>query len=224
MSKSIIPWIATDRVTSLLKELYADAAIKDPLARASASGIKPTGDDIPVFFKSMRKAYMAVGWEFGKLLYSLARTTHAKTIVEFGTSFGVSTIFLAAALRDNGGGKLITTEYDAEKSEQARRNLAATGLEEWVDFRVGDARESLTDSPDQIDMLFLDGAKELYIEVLKLLEPRFRSGSVIASDNTDHDGMESFLAYIQNPANGYISSAILTSGERGKAHEISIRH
>jgi predicted O-methyltransferase YrrM len=90
---------------------------------------------------SLRKAYLPVGREFGNLLYALARSSKSKTVVEFGTSFGISTIFLASAIRDNGDGKVITTEFDPENAERAKKNLAAAGLEEWVEFRVGNALE-----------------------------------------------------------------------------------
>lgn len=218
-------WITTSQVTELLDALYADAARQDPLAWTAAeqSGvIQQSGLN---FFKGMRKAYMAIGPEFGRLLYSLVRATGAKTVVEFGTSYGVSTIFLASAVRDNGGGMVITTEFDAEKAEQARKNLATAGLDEFVEFRVGDALETLTSSPlPEIDMIFLDGAKELYIEVLRLLEKNLRSGGIVASDNTDHDNMKSFLEYIRDPGNGYTSAAIFTNGHRGKAHEVTVRN
>jgi hypothetical protein len=141
--------------------------------------------------------------------------------VEFGTSFGISTIFLASAIRDNGVGRLIITEFEPAKADRARENLAAA--EEWVELRIGDVRGTLSDSPRDIDLIFLDGAKELYFDVLKLLEPHLRAGGIVASDNTDHDGLEPFLSHVRHPSNGYISSAIFTSGPRGKAHEISIR-
>lgn len=217
-------WITTPQVTELLASLYADAAINDPLARKEAEESGALKNPDAPFFKVMRKAYMAIGPEFGHLLYSLARATKAKTIVEFGTSFGVSTIYLASAIRDNGGGKVITTEFEPDKAEQAKKNLAAAGLTEFVEFRVGDALETLLPTPAQVDMIFLDGAKHLYIEVLRLLEPSLPSGGIVASDNTDHEGMESFLAYIRNPANGYTSAAILTEGHRGKAHEVTVRN
>jgi len=173
----------------------------------------------------MRKAYMPVGPGFGHLLYSLARSVKAKTVVEFGTSFGISTIFLASAIRDNGEGKVITTEFDPDKAERAKRNLTAAGLDEWVEFRVGDALKTLSNPPREIDIIFLDGAKELYLDVLKLLEPHLRPLGIIASDNTDHDGMEAFLDYVRNPGNGYTSSAILTAGgHRPRGHEITIRN
>jgi predicted O-methyltransferase YrrM len=178
------------------------------------------------FYKEMRKAYMAVGPDFGRLLYSLARSTKAKTVVEFGTSFGISTIFLSSAVRDNGEGKVITTEFDPEKAERAMTNLTTAGLDEWVEVRVGDALETLQSNPPrEIDMIFLDGAKGLYLDVLRLLEPHLRTAGIVASDNTDHEGMEAFLDYIRNPGNGYTSSAILTAGGHGtRGHEVTVRN
>jgi predicted O-methyltransferase YrrM len=217
------PWITTAQVTKLLEELYADAQRNDPSARRSAMDTESEDDSVLGFYRSMRMAYMAIGWEFGRLLYGLARSVQADSIVEFGTTFGISTIFLASAIRDNGGGRLITTEFEPSKMARARKNLAAAGVEEWVEFRTGDARETLLDSPRDIDMIFLDGAKELYLDVLKLLEPQLRAGGIVASDNTDHDGLEPFLSHVRSPSNGYISSAIFTGGSGGKAHEISIR-
>jgi predicted O-methyltransferase YrrM len=212
------------QVTEVLDALYADAAKSDALRRNTVRGAEAAGKTEADFYKAARKSYMAVGRDFGNLLYNLARSAKAKTIVEFGTSFGISTIFLASAIRDNGSGKVITTEFEPEKAEQAKRNLVAAGLEQWVEFRVGDALETLSDPPREIDMIFLDGAKSLYFGVLKLLEPQLRSGGIVASDNTDHDGMAAFLNYIRDSCNGYTSAAILTNGERGKAHEITLRH
>jgi predicted O-methyltransferase YrrM len=211
--------ITTSPVTGLLAALYADAEANDPQAHQQARHL-----DKKDFFQGMRKAYMAIGPEFGHLLYSLTRATRAKTVVEFGTSFGVSTIYLAAAVRDNGGGTVITTEFQAGKAEQAGKNLADAGLGDLVEFRVGDALQTLAQPPREIDLVFLDGAKELYLPVLRLLEPSLRSGAIIASDNTDHEDMADFLAYIRTPANGYTSAAICTNGHRGKAHEVTVRN
>jgi predicted O-methyltransferase YrrM len=215
--------LTSPQAASLLDSLYADAAKNDPLAfqAAQEAGLRSKGE--AEFYKGMGKAYMAVGREFGHLLYSLVRGTKAKTVVEFGTSFGISTVYLAAAVRDNGSGRIITTEFESGKAAQAKKNLAAAGLDDLVEFRIGDALETLAHVSGEVDFLFLDGAKGLYLSVLKLLEPRLRPGSLVASDNTDHDGMESFLAHIRNPANGYLTSAILTDAQRPRGHEITIR-
>jgi predicted O-methyltransferase YrrM len=216
-------WITHPVVTDLLTTLYADAAKNDPLARKAAMEAGETEAD---YYKAMRKAYVPVPEEFGNLLYSLVRSVKAKIVIEFGTSFGISTIFLASAIRDNGAGKLVTTEFVPEKAEQAKKNLAAVGLEDWVDFRIGDALETLkADLPGEIDLVLLDGAKGLYFKVLRLLEPHLRSGAIVASDNTDHKSLEAFLGYVRNPENGYTSTAILTTrADVTRPHEISIRN
>lgn len=213
------------QVQTLLDTLYADATTNDPLVHKAVREAGVSHQNEADFFKAMRHAYMPVSREFGNLLYAIARSARAKTIVEFGTSFGVSTIFLAAAVRDNGGGTVISTEYEAEKATRATANLAAAGLAQYVEIRVGDALKTLqVEPPRSIDLLLLDGAKSMYRDVLTLVEPDLRTGAIIASDNTDHDGVESLLDYVRTPENGYMSAAILTSRQqRNMGHEISIR-
>jgi predicted O-methyltransferase YrrM len=220
-------WISTPTVRTLLEDLYSEALKNDPLVHQAAAQAGQGDESQPFeYYKARRTASMPVTPEFGRLLYTFARALRAKTIVEFGTSFGISTIFLASALRDNGQGKVITTEFEPEKAERAKKNLAAAGLAEWVEFRVGDARESLKSHPPRdIDLLLLDGAKGLYLSVLQLVEPGLGSGSVVACDNTDMAGLESFLGYIRQPENGYTASAILTTVlETSKGHEIALRN
>jgi predicted O-methyltransferase YrrM len=140
----------------------------------------------------------------GALLYMLARSTGARTIVEFGTSFGISTLHMAAALNDNGGGKLITSEFEPSKIVVARRNLAEGGLIDLVEFRAGDALQTLrADLPDAIDLLLLDGAKALYPDVLAIVENRLKPGAFVIADNADYS--PDYIAYVRDPANGYLS-------------------
>jgi len=217
--------LTNPEVTDLLENLYADAFANDrTIDRAAQEAVPANAPEIE-YYKAARRRYMPVSPAFGRMLYSLARTANARTIVEFGTSFGLSTIHLAAAIRDNGAGKVITTEFIPEKTEQAKKNLTVAGLVDCVEFRVGDAIAQLqANLPAEIDLVFLDGAKGLYLDVLKVLEPRLRRGAIVASDNTDHDGMEAFLHHVQTPGNGYVSSAILTESHGGtRGHEVSIR-
>ncbi len=148
---------------------------------------------------------LAVSRETGVLLYMLARSGGVKTIVEFGTSFGISTLHLAAALRDNGGGHLITTEFEPTKAERAQEHLTAGGLADLVEIRLGDALQTLAvDLPETIDLVLLDGAKALYPEVLALLESRLRPGAFIVADNADY--APDYLERMRSPANGYLST------------------
>jgi predicted O-methyltransferase YrrM len=217
-----ISWITTLRVTELLDQLYAQAAKANALLRHVSKRSDETPED---YANALRMAYRPVGREFGELLYAFVRSSKAKAVVEFGTSFGISTIFLAAALRDNGGGKLITTEVDVVVARRATKNLATAGLDTWVEIRPGDALETLkTGLPREIDFVLLDGKRALYLDVLKLLEPRLKPGAIIASVDTDHPELESFLAYIRAPKNGYLSSAVFTPYEgKDRDHEITVR-
>lgn len=157
------------------------------------------------FYARFKDLPLAVSRETGTMLYMLARGSQARTIVEFGTSFGLSTLHLAAALRDNGGGRLITSEFEPSKVARARQNLTAGGLIDLVEIRVGDALETLrVELPESIDLLLLDGAKALYPDVLALVESRLRPGAFIVADNADYS--PEYLARVRSPANGYLST------------------
>lgn len=218
-------------VEQVLADLYADherhrAAIRDQPRPFDAP--KPT--TTYERFAALKHHYMPIDRPFGHLMYSLIRATGAETIVEFGTSFGISTIYLAAAVRDNGRGKVITTEFIEEKTETARANLTRAGLVDCVEFRVGDAMQTLAESnadplPGPIDFLFLDGEKAMYVDIVKLLEPRMRSSCLVVSDNTDQPGAASYLQHVRDPDAGYITTALLTAGgeKQHSGHELSVR-
>lgn len=159
---------------------------------------------------------LPVSRETGRLLYLLARVSRARTIVEFGTSFGISTLHLAAALRDNGSGRLITSEFEPSKVARARHNLRAGGLDDLVEFREGDALQTLgTDLPETIDLLLLDGAKALYPEILDLVESRLKPSAVIVADNAGYS--PEYLARMRSPGGGYLSMPF------GEDVELSLR-
>jgi predicted O-methyltransferase YrrM len=161
----------------------------------------------PDLYRRLKNAPLAVSRETGTLLYMLARSCGARTIVEFGTSFGISTLHLAAALRDNGGGLLITTEFEPSKAARARKNLTAGGLIDLVEIRQGDALQTLSgDLPETIDLLLLDGAKALYPEILSLVEAHLKPGALIVADNADY--CPDYLARMRSPANGYMSTPV----------------
>ena len=103
-------------------------------------------------------------------------------MVEFGTSFGISTIYLAAAVRDNGGGMVIGTELEPSKHDRAVAHLQEAGLGEVAEVRLGDALATLKEVPEPLDLVFLDGWKDLYVPVLELLKPKLRPGAVVLGD------------------------------------------
>lgn len=142
--------------------------------------------------------------ETAKLLYLLTRATRAQNIVEFGASFGISTLHLAAALRENGGGRVISTEFEPAKILRARENFRVGGLEDLIELREGDAVETLArDLPETIDLLFLDGAKPLYGQILDLVAPNLRAGALVVADNADF--CPEFLQRLCGQDSGYVS-------------------
>lgn len=155
----------------------------------------------------LKTSYLALSAKQGKFAYLVARGLCARRIVEFGTSFGISTIYLAAALRDNGGGTVIGTEIEPTKGVAARANLEAAGLGEYAEVREGDARETLRNPGGRVDMVLLDGFKELYLPILKLLTPSLRPGAVVLGDNifTFRIALAPYVAYVADPANGFAS-------------------
>ena len=215
----------SEKVQSLLKRLHAEASAKDgesfaKFEKMSEAERASMHSDYRKHYGLLRDAFLPVGPDLGRLIYLLARSVRAKTIVEFGTSFGISTIYLAAALRDNGGGKLITSEMEETKSERAQGHLTEAGLVDLVDFRVGDALELLGRDLGSVDFLLLDGAKPLYYRVLKLVEPHLRKGAVIAADNVNtRNKIEDFTGYIRDPKNGYVSVDL----SLGDGIEVSLR-
>ena len=135
--------------------------------------------------------------------YLTCRALMARRVVECGTSFGVSTLYLAAAVRDNGGGMVIGTEHEAAKAAAARENFAAAGLAQFIDLREGDLRETLKDVGGAVDFVLLDIWTEMVVPALTLIGPRLREGAVIVADNTasSHRGYEAFFAWLADPAN-----------------------
>ena len=182
----------------------ADPALAN-MSDAEQARLMRSKTDYREFYGRMKDLPLAVSPETGTLLYMLARSTQAHSIVEFGASFGISTLHLAAALRDNGGGRLITTEFEPSKVARACEHLAEAGLADLVELRQGDALQTLaTDLPDHIDLVLLDGAKALYSDVLALLESRLRPGALIVADNADY--CPEYLARVRSPASGYLST------------------
>ncbi|MGW8378066.1 class I SAM-dependent methyltransferase [Streptomyces sp. ODS28] len=150
--------------------------------------------------------YMPISEAGGRLLYSLVRAARPDTVVEFGMSFGISALYLGAAVRDNGTGRVVTTEMSGDKIASARRTFAETGLDDVITILEGDACETLADLEGTVDFLLLDGWKDLCLPVLRLLEPRLRPGALVVADDVDMDDLGPYLDYVRDPANGYQST------------------
>lgn len=155
------------------------------------------------------EAPQAVAPEVGRILYALVIATRPMLAVEFGASFGVSTIYLAAALHDLGSGELITTELVETKAQAAAQNLVDAGLEARIEMRQGDALATLADIDRPIEMLFLDGSNDLYLNVLTMLEPRLAPHAVIAADLSQGDPHHAhYRDFVSDLDSGFLSVEI----------------
>lgn len=201
--------LTTPPLAPLLDRLFKEA---DAATSPATAGLSPdererllrSKTEYLDFYGSLKDLWLPVSPETGALLYMLARSSHARAIVEFGTSFGISTLHLAAALRDNGGGRLITSEFEPSKVARAREHLTAGGLIDLVDIREGDALKTLSiDLPETIDLVLLDGAKALYPDILDLMESRLKPGALVIADNADFS--PEYLARVRARASGYLS-------------------
>ena len=157
----------------------------------------------------LKNAYIPISPEQGRFLYQTARLIDAKTIVEFGTSFGISAIYLAAAARANGG-QFIGTEMEVNKIAAARANLDAAGLTPVAEVRAGDALTTLRDLEGPIDLVLLDGWKDLYLPMIRMLRPKLRRGAAVLADNifTFPKDLAPYVAYMRDPANGFESMTL----------------
>ncbi len=192
-------------VSMLIDRLFAEADAAEGTTRDEIGEIpREERADYRRFYGRLKDHPLPVSRTTGRLLYMLARSARARNIVEFGTSFGISTLHLAAALRDNGGGRLIGSEFEPSKVKRARANLESGGLSDLVEIREGDALQTLArDLPEAIDFVLLDGAKSLYAPILSLLEIHLRSGAFVVADNAD--ASPEYLARVRSAAGGYLS-------------------
>ncbi|BBZ42561.1 putative O-methyltransferase, family 3 [Mycobacterium conspicuum] len=155
--------------------------------------------------EALSEFYIPVTPEAGRLLYSLVRATRPATVVEFGMSFGISAIHLASAVRDNGTGRVVTTELSETKIAAAKQTFAKTGLDDVITILEGDALATLADLDGPVDFVLLDGWKDLYLPVIRLLEPRLSAGVLVVADNASAPDMKPYLDHVRSPDNGYES-------------------
>ncbi|PWG08817.1 methyltransferase [Streptomyces sp. V2] len=199
--------LADPRVEAALSRMFEQAEQDDTTAaRVSAQlpgGFAPLTPQERA--DAVAEVYMPISAAGGELLYNLVRAVRPATVVEFGMSFGISTLYLAAAVRDNGAGRVITTELSKDKIAATRRTFTEAGLDDLITVLEGDARDSLRGLDAPADFVLLDGWKELCLPVLRLLEPRLRPGTLVVADDVVLSGLRPYLDYVRDPANGYRS-------------------
>jgi predicted O-methyltransferase YrrM len=194
------------RVAATLERMFAESDAQIPrLGRLVGDDAVPPESSPQERADALSEFYLPVTPEAGRLLYSLVRASRPATLVEFGMSLGISAIHLASAVRDNGTGRVVTTELSAAKVATATRNFADAGLDDVITVLQGDALETLAPVEGPVQFVLLDGWKDLYVKVLELLEPKLAPGALVVADNTSMPGLQPYLDYVRDPANGYVS-------------------
>ncbi|KAG6862716.1 hypothetical protein C0991_010554, partial [Blastosporella zonata] len=192
-------------ILSLLNRLHAESSIQE-------STIKYSAIDQAKFHDVMRDKFIALDADKCQFVYQLSRTINAKTIVEAGTSYGVSTIYLALAVSANvaatgGTGTVIGTEYEPDKAKKAREHWKECGgiVSDVIDLREGDLRETLKENIKDVDLLLLDIWTPMALPTLKLIQPRMRYGAVVIADNTlQHaENYKELLDHLRAPGSGF---------------------
>ncbi len=202
------------RLEALLAKLHAKSD-----AQMEALRTHPADPD-PASLPAEEKARRAKVFASGKLValdrdkaefcYQLCRAIAARRIVEIGTSYGVSTLYLAAALRDTigvhgGAGRVIGTEYEAGKAEAARAHFAEAGLDRFVELREGDLRQTLKMLEGPVDFVLVDIWTDMARPGLELVARHLRPGAIVVCDNTAayREAYVDYFAFIDDPANGF---------------------
>ena len=169
-------------------------------------------DDMHRFFSDKT---VALDRDKAEFCYQLCRSLRATRVVEAGTSFGVSTIYLAAAVRDNRveNGVVIGTENEPKKAEIARANFKEAGLSEFIDLREGDLRQTLQDVGGPVDFMLVD-IWEVALPALELVSPRLRPGSIVVCDNTAEDADEylDYFEFVNDPKNRFRTMTVPFQG------------
>jgi predicted O-methyltransferase YrrM len=181
-----------EQIEDTLAYLYKDS--KYDLIKAikgfAKSGLKPIQ---PSNFKDV---YLSITKEQGADLQQLIKKHNCKHIIEFGTSFGISTLFLALGVLETKG-HIITTELIESKAHKAIENFKKAGVNDLIELRIGNALETLKNHKAPIDLLFLDGWKNLYLPLFQLLAPNFHKNTLIYVDNADMAETQTFLKTIR---------------------------
>ena len=162
------------RVEQVLEIYHERIGVEDSkLRQAAASGIH--NDDLDKFL-------LPVGPDTGRLMNILVKSLKSPKILEIGTSYGYSTIWLGEAAKATGG-RVTTLELQDYKSAYARDMAEQAGLAKYIDFKVGDALNLIRNIESNYDFVLLDLWKDLYVPCLKLFFPKLNDGAILVADN-----------------------------------------
>lgn len=209
-------------LTGLHARSDAQAAAIADFELAGAS--HPRDEDTIRAFRSDK--FVALDRDKAEFCYQLCRAINVRRVVEVGTSYGVSTLYLAAAVRDNvkgtaDRGVVIGTEYEPAKAAAARAHFVQAGLADYIDLREGDLREALKDIPGPIDFVLMDVWIRMARPALELIVPHLRLGAVVVCDNTEKRRTDyaDYFCFLNEPANGFRTMTLPFAG----GLELSVR-
>ena len=203
------------KLESLLASLHARSDEQLAALRSydteRANAAQPSAEDEAAQLKAFRSdKLVALDRDKAEFCYQLCRASNARRIVEIGTSYGVSTLYLAAAVRDNarasgGQGVVIGTEYEPAKAEAARAHFAEAGLSRFIDLREGDLRETLKRIDGPVDFVLMDIWIAMARPALELVAPHLRPGAIVVCDNTEQyrSAYADYFAFLAEPANSF---------------------
>ena len=158
---------------------------------------------------------VALDRDKAEFCYQLCRSLRATRVVEAGTSFGISTLYLAAAVRDNQveNGVVIGTEYEPSKVEVARENFREAGLSEFIELREGDLRQTLQDVGGPVDFMLVD-IWEVALPALERVSSSLRLGAIVACDNTTVAANEyrDYFKFVNDPSNRFRTMTVPFQG------------
>jgi predicted O-methyltransferase YrrM len=208
-------------IDGLLERLYAENVAQDDMLEAYFTARAAEGSlDWNQFDERtnefLKDKLIALDRSKAEFCYHLCRALRARRVVEAGTSLGVSTLFLAAAVRDNlpngaqshfdGSGRpvVIATECEPEKARKALAHFAEAGLANLIELREGDLRQTLADVQGPIDFVLIDIWTPLARPALALVAPHLREGAVVICDNTlqFRDAYREYFEFVHDPRNG----------------------
>jgi predicted O-methyltransferase YrrM len=206
--------LGDEKLQALVDRLQAQSVAQDGemgsyfgrRARAGDLNWDSLDEDANRFLADKLVALEPIKAEFCHLLCHALR---ARRVIEVGGSFGVSTLYLAAAVREiakasGEPGVVITTEWEPAKAAAARANYAEAGLGDVVDLREGDLRQTLKVIEGPVDFVLMDIWTEMVRPAIELIAPHLRAGAVVVCDNTGQfrQSYRDFFAFVQDPANG----------------------
>jgi predicted O-methyltransferase YrrM len=199
------------------------AAMNEYYAERAKEARPPTEEEIKAFRSDK---LVALDRNKAEFCYLLCRANNVRRIVEAGTSYGVSTLYLAAAVRDNvreagGNGVVIGTEYEPEKARAARAHFEQANLSRFIDLREGDLRETLKQIDGPVDFMLVDIWIAMARPALELVTPRLRPGAIVVCDNTEQhrSTYADYFAFLEDPANGFRTMTLPFDG----GLELSVR-